>query len=44
MVCAGLQQSHGMTVNPGRIVAIHVINNIRGRCLPIINDVLQYIN
>ena len=36
MVCAGLQQSHRMTVNPGRIVAINVIQYTWGRCLPII--------
>ena len=36
MVCTGLQQSHRMTVNPGRIVAINVIQYTWGRCLPII--------
>ena len=36
MVCAGLQQSHRMTVNPGRIVAINVIQYTWGRCLPIL--------
>ena len=36
MVCAGLQQSHRMIVNPGRIVVINVIHYTWGHCLPIL--------
>ena len=36
MVCAGSQQSHRMTVNPGRIVEMNVLSYTWGHCLPIL--------